>query len=176
MKKNDALVKYNMKNNKLERLFILAINNYYEVAICPEFTEDDKFIQYVYMDNPLVGTDSEEQEYAPFNINKLPKNYVEEVDKYINKDMFNKLLDMFNKGLVEAYGTETKDINETLDFIYANVDKIFTKKQLQDFFDLIKYPTSNRLDIFEILDFGKIRTITFGGLEKFKKDVIARQG
>ena len=67
-------------------------------------------------------------------------------------------------------------INETIDFIYANVDKIFTKKQLQDFFDLIKYPTVNRLDIFEILDFGKIRTITFGGWEKFKKTIIDRQG
>ena len=175
MKKNDTLVKYNTKNNKLERLFILAINNYYEVAICPEFTEDDRFIQYVYMDNPLVNTNSEEQEYAPFNINKLPKNYVEDVDKYINKDMFNKLLETFNKGLAEAYG-ERKDVKETLDFIYVNTDKIFTKQQLKDFFDLINYPTVNRLDIFESLDFGKVRAVTFGAWEKFKKDIIDRQG
>lgn len=175
MRKNDTVEKYNTKTNKLERLFILAINDYYGIAICPEFSEADKFIQYVYMNKPLPESTEENPAYETFNINKMPKQYIEEIDNYVNKDMFKKLLNMFTEGLVADYG-EIRDFDETLDFINTNSGRIFTKEQLHDFYDAIKYPTAKRLDLQEQLNLSKLRTITYGAWEKFKKDVIDRQG
>ena len=176
MKANDTLAKYNTKKNKLERLFILAINKYFDVAICPEFNDKDKFVRYVYMNKP-INTETDEEDYETFDLYKLPENYISEIDNYINKDMFKTLMSMFIDGLAEDYKNQvtSKEITDIGDFIYENSARIFTKDQIHDFYDKVQIPTLDRVCLQEYLDMRKIRTISYGALETFKKEVLNNQ-
>ena len=64
MKANDNVTKFKQKNNKIERIFILMLNKYFNLNIVPCVSEDDKFLKYVYYGEKTPESTDEEEDFV----------------------------------------------------------------------------------------------------------------
>lgn len=173
MKKNDTIAKFKLKTNKIERLFILAFNNYFNTMVCPEFNEDDKFNKYVFY-GELISNNPEEEEYKEFDMNNLPKEYVKDLSNVIDDKKFKELISNFTDTLVQEFNTSEveKSIKAVSDFINDKADRFFTLDQVKEFLSKIEFEKFEYDNVITQIEIYKVRFITFNSVQKFVRELV----
>ena len=165
MKINDSVTKFKQKNNKIERLFILMLNKYFNLNIVPCVSEDDKFLKYVYYGLP-ASEDADGEDFAEFKINELKSEHLEKLDDCITEDNFNTLIDELYDNVHSKWLMMSEEYEDIIDFIKKEQINIFTK------IGIFKLLESAKYELPEQLDLSFVKLVDFNDIVKFKKSVI----
>jgi hypothetical protein len=166
MKTNDSITKFKQKNNKIERLFILMLNKYFNLNIVPCVNDDNKFLKYVYYGEKTPESTDEEEDYVEFNINNLKTEHLEQLDECITEELYNTIIDELYDNIYNKWLMMSEEYSDVIEFIKAEQINIFTKAGMFKLIQAAKYESSEQADLTTI------KLIDFADIVKFKKSVI----
>lgn len=166
MKANDNVTKFKQKNNKIERIFILMLNKYFNLNIVPCVSENDKFLKYVYYGEKTPESTDEEEDFVEFTVNNLKPEYLEKLDECITEENYNTLIDELYDNVYNKWLMMSEEYEDIIAFIKAEQINIFTKVGMFKLLEAAKYESSEQTDL------SSVKLIDFSDIVKFKKSVI----